>query len=331
MVVGELSKLSTAGAFFQEYMLWVFFFYGLCFIILALAIFLKKKQTINKDLITNFYMLALFGITHGLAEWMDWIRLFISKYNIAGGQIIFLDGLKIVLVTISFLFLLQFGINMMIKQIKKYHWLKGIPIGAGLAFFWTAIYTNTFFTKTELAVRFSFGFIGALLTCYAFILMARKFNSLQLKRLTVNSALLALTFGAYAIFGGLITTTFLGIPPQVFRMITALLAAYAVFGILDVFELERKLISNTIQIMRKTGPVAITLANKVDGLKVSSEGEIIELKREPIKIYRDIINMYKRITGPAAETLAKKASEFILDEYPSLGTPKETIHKKEGE
>jgi hypothetical protein len=79
------------------------------------------------------------------------------------------------------------------------------------------------------------------------------------------------------------------------------------------------MISNTVQIMKDTtGAVAITLANKVDGLKVSSEGEIIEIKREPIKVLRDLIEAYKKITGPVAETLAKKASEFILSEYPDI-------------
>jgi hypothetical protein len=33
--------------------------------------------------------------------------------------------------------------------------------------------------------------------------------------------------------------------------------------------------------------------------------------------------MYKKITGPVANTLAKKASEFILSEYPSINLPKE--------
>ena len=324
MVVGELTKLSSAGTFFQENMLWVFFFYGLGFIILALAIFFKNKETTNKDLIANFYMLALFGLIHGLTEWTDWLRLYVSKHSIAGGQIIFLDGIKTVLLAVSFLFLLQFGINMLVKQTKKYYWLKGIPLGLGLSFFWVAVYTNTFFAKAELAARFGFGFTGALLTCFAFILLAKKFNSLELRKLTFNSLLFALVFGLYALFGGLIINPFLGIPPQVFRMITALIAAYAAFGLLDVFVIEKKLISNTIQIMKKTtGPVAITLANKVNGLKVSSEGEIIELKGEPIKIFRNIIEVYSKITGPVAKTLAKKASEFILSEYPSINVPKE--------
>jgi len=128
-----LSLLGGASIFSDTAMLVVFFLYGLGFIVLAGVTFLKKRKIIDVDLTRSFYSLGLFGLIHGLTEWVDLSRLWV-KMN-SGIQIAILDYSKIILLTISFFFLMQFGINMLTIRREKYRLFRWFPLIFVIGFF----------------------------------------------------------------------------------------------------------------------------------------------------------------------------------------------------
>ena len=60
-----------------------------------------------------------------------------------------------------------------------------------------------------------------------------------------------------------------------------------------------------LEVKKLIGPVAITYANNVEGLKIKNGN--VEIKRPSKEIIIELINNYKKLIGPVAITLAKKA------------------------
>ena len=206
------SILGGASIFSNDQMAIVFFLYGLSFLILGTVVFLKKTRIRDVDLTRSFYYLGAFGITHGIAEWIDLARI---EVKIAGAAPIpALDGAKIFFMAISFLFLLQFGINILTMRRKHLAALRWLPLTAGIIFLAVTFATGTFL-GSELAARYAFGFSGALATTLALLEVRNAASSDALREVRDGSTIMAAAFGAYAVFGGLVTTPILGIPPPI--------------------------------------------------------------------------------------------------------------------
>lgn len=66
------------------------------------------------------------------------------------------------------------------------------------------------------------------------------------------------------------------------------------------------------------GPdVAILKAQNVEGLKVSKEGEVKEINKEPQKALEDLIDQYVGLSGQ----IVKSAIKPLLADYPDLEIP----------
>lgn len=85
-------------------------------------------------------------------------------------------------------------------------------------------------------------------------------------------------------------------------------------------KIYNKIVQHIIKSIANTvGPVAVMLAKQVEGLttrpyKVTIEGD-------PIKVINVLLEKYTKIIGPAAVTLAKKATKPILEKNPKLKVP----------
>ena len=130
---------------------------------------------------------------------------------------------------------MQFAINILTLRREKYASLRWLPLAAIIIFFIAVIAAGTFMAS-ELIARYAFGFSGALLTALAFLEIRKIAKAGELNTLVKGSTYMAIAFGVYAVFGGLITVPIAGIPPQLIRMLCALVAAYASFSLLTVLE-----------------------------------------------------------------------------------------------
>ena len=91
----------------------VFFIYGLAFFILGFAIMLYPKKKSGFVLADQLYLIAGFGILHGINEWLDMFILISQSSDTHALEII-----RAATLPVSFLFLVHFG-SKTIPLVKK--------------------------------------------------------------------------------------------------------------------------------------------------------------------------------------------------------------------
>ena len=114
------------STFFQDNHSIVMFIYGLAFFVMGLGIILKNRLHSHISLAKHLKWLALFGIVHGFA---DWGHLFIPLHEEYASRE-FVDSLiifRVFISAISFAFLFQFGISLLVDTINKWHKLAYLP------------------------------------------------------------------------------------------------------------------------------------------------------------------------------------------------------------
>jgi len=69
------------------------------------------------------------------------------------------------------------------------------------------------------------------------------------------------------------------------------------------------------------GPVAVMLANQVDGLTASPYK--VTIQGNSVKVIQDLLDRYTEIIGKSAITIAKKSTRDLLFKNKNLKIPKE--------
>ncbi|MFH1552157.1 MAG: PAS domain-containing sensor histidine kinase [Candidatus Omnitrophota bacterium] len=232
-------------------MILVVFIYGLAFFVLGFAIFIFPKKDSVFKLAKNLWLIASFGIIHGVNEWIDMFILIKKPIEIT-----FLKVIGLPILAISFLFLIQFGVKVIAEAKKKYSALKILPVSLFIIWVIATILSDQRLLLGGIWARYILGVPGIFLTAYALFLQIPEFKE---KRLSIVARNLKLAISAclfYGILSGLIVpkagflpasiinyTTFLnivGVPVQVFRSICAVVMAYGMVRVLSIFDWETK-------------------------------------------------------------------------------------------
>jgi diguanylate cyclase (GGDEF)-like protein len=146
------------GEFFRNQMDYIFFFYGLSFLIMAAICFTMKQRDTSLPWIT----LGLFGVTHGLNEWLDMIALSIGDNPL-------FSIFRTIVMIFSFVFLAEFGrVGMSMRSGKETgKWIYILPailiVIAG-AYGWQGV---------NAASRYTLGLTGGLLSAAVLYLSSR--------------------------------------------------------------------------------------------------------------------------------------------------------------
>ncbi|MFA5177262.1 MAG: ATP-binding protein [Candidatus Omnitrophota bacterium] len=230
-------------------MVGVFFIYGLAFFTLGLAVAIYPKKGSAFRLADKMWLLAAFGIVHGINEWLDMFMLIKKPADEA-----LLSYLSLIFLAVSFLFLFQFGANLIAESKNKYRAFKALP--ALLFISWVAIaaFHSQHLLLGNIWARYLLGAPGIFLTAWALLLQIPQFREMNLAVISRHLKLAAGVFAGYAVLSGLIVpqaaffpasilnyTEFLnvsGIPVQVLRSVCAILLTYAILRILTVFQWE---------------------------------------------------------------------------------------------
>lgn len=235
----------------------VFFLYGLAFVVMGVSIFFQPKKGSEFRLGKILWLLACFGIIHGVNEWLD-------MWAIIKGRGQLLDIIRWFNLAVSYWFLFEFGRRLLrIHSEEMPRWQKSarryliwyLSPATGLLIFAVAVMSDDFWKTGSTLIRYLFGFPGALLT--GICLLSYYLNQIgKLKPLNVGENFLGLciSFIIYGFLGGLITPpgTFfpsnilntesflltVGVPVQLFRAATAISAAYHIVRILRIFNWE---------------------------------------------------------------------------------------------
>jgi hypothetical protein len=221
-----------------EPLFYIFFVYGVSFLLMSFVVFHGIRNASSITFVTTFYMLAGFGLVHGITELIDWVR-FILKASGAGEFEVLLILSQSCLIT-SFVLLLQFGVTLLTYRSEKKGIYRSLPALLFVAYIAYLLITGTSHIRTAgLIARRSFGFSGALLSGLAFFSLANSMRVIGHPRLTNGLVVTGIGFVCYAVFGGLIVEPTAGLPIQLFRAVCAFTIAAYSFSILEIFKVSK--------------------------------------------------------------------------------------------
>lgn len=255
------------GLFFEHNLVLVYFFYGLAFFSMGLAVWLESGHTAEFRMARAMGPLAGFGIVHGLHEWFEMFQRLGRAGMIRIPQWLLLDELHLIQLALSFVLLINFGIGLIYYSRQKNEAgnkkLVRLAVGA-LLVIWliSLVVTRTlyesgaagFMPAVEVLTRYILGVPGGLLAAWAIVLEQRTFSLRGMAGTGRDLLGAALALFFYAIIGQtfpnqsfLFPSTVVnsdlflqifGIPIQLFRGMTAVIMAIFVIRALRAFELE---------------------------------------------------------------------------------------------
>ncbi|MFH1958008.1 MAG: PAS domain-containing protein [bacterium] len=292
---------------FQSNMDIIFFIYGTAFVALGIAVLVQPKKDSEFKLAGILWLLAGFGITHGLNEWLD-------MWSIIKGSHPVLDMVRWFVLVISYFFLFEFGrrlfritgqkcpvwrqksANVFIRQL--------LPV-IGFFILITGFISADFWKTGSIWTRYLLGFPGGLLIGFGFFFYYEcEKETLRPLKVKKHFLVAGLTFVTYGILGGLVvpkgnffpanwlnTDSFCltaHIPVQVFRAVCAVLAAWSVGGMLKIFNWEQRKKIQDAFLMRER----ITEGIGEGILLIDKDFKIIWANKKIRDVYGDVIGDY---------------------------------------
>lgn len=266
------------AAFFTQNLVIVFFFYGLAFFCMGLAIFLELGHTSEMYFARALRPLSWFGLIHGSHEW---IEMFLILKTGQGG--IFnpgvINSLRVILLACSFLMLMAFGIWLVASSLTSRQKF-GLLIVAGVIYSVGLIWllasrpiSPVTLTQADVYTRYSLAIPGAALTAWGLILQQRRFAQAGLYSFGKDVVIAAVAFALYGGVGQLFASrtalfpsnllnaevfmNWVGFPIQVFRGIMAVVAAVFIIHSLRAFEVENKQHIQQLQEAQLTGHIRL--------------------------------------------------------------------------
>jgi signal transduction histidine kinase len=245
--------------FFTDNLIGVFFFYGLAFFAMGLAILVEVTRASELDFAQALKLLAGFGLVHGSHEWFE-MGLIIHTSLTGKVEEDWVFYLRLVLLGISFLLLVAFGARLIIGPGKIRLKLMMIAMVIGLWGLGLAVIlsssppTRAQLVAADVYTRYSLAIPGAALTTWGLLLQRRVFQKLGMPRFGLDVAIAAVAFALYGGIGQLFTspstvfpseffnaTAFInwfGFPIQGFRALMAIIAAVFIIRSLRAFDEE---------------------------------------------------------------------------------------------
>ncbi len=245
--------------FFQTNREIVFFIYGQAFFILGLAAALQSRKRSQIALAKHLWLLAAFGIVHGIYEWGA-VFIPIQQTYLMPDAIDWLRLAQLTLETASFWALFQFGIELLALGWRDQR-VRALPtLALGL---WLAVIvimrpdTDTSFPEfrnlADALARYWLGVPGAAMAAWGLGQQARQVSRMNLPRIARYFRGAAFGFAAYALAAAIVPRSdffpasvfnydwllaTVGIPAAIFRAICGILIAYLIIRGLEIFEIE---------------------------------------------------------------------------------------------
>src|SRR4030066_2360314 len=245
--------------FFTRNIIIVYFFYGLSFFVMGLAVLLEFGHASKLDFARALRPLVGFGLIHGSHEWFE--MFLIIREQISGSYTAsWILPVRLIALATSFLFLIAFGARL-VSGVEKRRLYIGMlsTITAIWVIGLLGVVLNPSTSQTraiaaDVYTRYVLAIPGAALTVWGLILQRRKFIQLGMSGFGRDVILAAFAFGLYGGIGQLFASRsiifpseylnsevflrWFGFPVQVFRAGTATMAAIFITRSLRAFEVE---------------------------------------------------------------------------------------------
>ncbi|MEZ4831964.1 MAG: GAF domain-containing sensor histidine kinase [Caldilineaceae bacterium] len=255
--------MNPISAFFVRNIIVVFFFYGLTFFAMGVALLLASRRQSSFRFARAIQPLAAFGLLHGMHEWFEMYQKYAA---LTGGYTpsIFEEEFRLGLLGASFVGLAAFGVALLNSdgpsRIQRY-----LPLIGMVLLWWSGIAVVAWrfqpsapdlIAVGDALARYSLGIPGALLGTWALMAQQRTFrehNMPQFGRDLVWCATALFLFGAVGqifVRPTLLATTqilnstlflqWFGIPVQLFRAVMAGVMTFYMVHALRAFEVENQ-------------------------------------------------------------------------------------------
>ncbi len=240
----------------------IFFFYGLAFFCMGLAILLERGHGSNARLRTALLPLAAFGLIHGSHEWLEMFdRLGILPWAVPGHNA--WELVRIVLLATSFLALSMFGASLLdrIRLQPRLRWINSLALSVlwflGIVVLLRRLNVSvTFWDAADVWSRYMLAIPAALLAAAGLLAQRRAFERAGLGQFGLDCLMAALAFAIYGLVGQAfprasvvppsmiinsdLFQSLLGFPVQMLRAGMAIMASYFVMRFLRSFEVEQR-------------------------------------------------------------------------------------------
>ena len=224
----------------------LYFFYGLAFIVLGVAIAVKDMSESKLRLANSLPSLAIFGFSHGLHEWLEcYLRMGYGDSS----QLLPIHYLKLLTLVVSFLFLNHFAIILLRSQPSiRWQWLRiFIPfllllLQVYLFLSWENLDLQAL-KQTDIFARLTIGILGGTLAAFALIRHGQVIETLS-HSVALHLRWAGIGFALYAFLTGVIPSStiipFLGVQVEVLRGLTAILITYFMVKAMNIFNIETR-------------------------------------------------------------------------------------------
>jgi signal transduction histidine kinase len=247
--------------FFSDNIVLVFFLYGLAFYSMGLAVLLEISRSSELDFAYALKPLAGFGLVHGFHEWFE-MGLINHTRQTGAIEPEWVFYLRLVLLAISFMFLLAFGARLIIgpRRKQQQQWLLG-----GIFTLWffglLLILRSPYPDRSQLIAadvytRYALAIPGATLACWGLLVQGRMLAKSGMKQYGIDVTIAAIAFILYGAIGQLFVSPsilfpstylnsdlflrWIGFPIQGFRALMAIIAAVFIIRSLRAFDEENQ-------------------------------------------------------------------------------------------
>jgi signal transduction histidine kinase len=260
--------MTSLITFFENNMVIVFFFYGLAFFSMGLAVWLEMGRSSEFHRTRALLFLAAFGLLHGLHEWVEVYGQIKAVTNSNPILMVWLDLFRAALLSLSFVMLMLFGLRFIFADEHS------PDNGRRATLLWTAALSALWLLNVAVALwshrpcagecvtaidvlsRYFLGIPAALLAAWALVLQRRDFIARGMTTCARDISWAALALLLYGVVGQFFTKpSFLfpstiingelfqqlfGVPVQLFRAVLAGAIAVFIIRALRAFEMERR-------------------------------------------------------------------------------------------
>lgn len=251
------------STFWDDIIIGIFFFYGLAFYSMGLALLIESGRASELGFARSMRLLAGFGLLHGAHEWMEMLEQGLGLYY--GLELpICMCWLRLALLVASFLALLTFGEQLLARERGQSTLSWRLTLTAIIWYALSTIAVQVIYQLEEVGwinvsdtlARYIIGIPGSLLAFWALWRQRAIFRQQGMGRFVRDLTVAAGALALYGIVGQFITRpsfifpanilntdVFLnvtGFPIQLFRAIMATLLAVAMIRVLRALEVENE-------------------------------------------------------------------------------------------
>lgn len=240
----------------------IFFFYGLAFFSMGLAISVEADRATEPRLRRALRNLAIFGLLHGTHEWLEMFQGLGLLTGIMREQLLW-QGVRIALLAFSFLPLGSFGATLLAPEERNQRFSRIVQFillgiwGVGLLILRTTFAgASVLWTVADVWTRYALAVPSAILAGVGLIALYRRLWDEGFAQFGRYSLWTAVAFFLYGLVGQVFVSaselppsTFvnqelfraaLGFPVQLLRAAAAVVAAFCMIRFLRLFEFEAR-------------------------------------------------------------------------------------------